>query len=661
MIGTRLTYVLTLTMMLPGAAIAQAPAPIAIAFQSPDCNHSDPGYIKSECDAFQQNILPYVSGIGVTVPWSFIDKCNSGNTHCSGDNSTCSGNVYQWCDLDGDLIAYITNSNGGNFAGKKIILIVEPETDTGGVNALTPAYVFTSAWANMAGNIAGESCAVTSTCPPQDMAVCQAWKGDSGAPYSGSFTSANAIVWNTGGSCYPVGTGLACSGPYSDTSGFPIVYETPITIAYQEFLQALALHYSTANTVAPNGATIAPYIAYVRAGMAAGGENNPMCTMTGAIPVPDWAGSQTLPAAYMIQPTAGNPGSYQYLTDTSGTTGPAASEPTWCQTAGCYTSPDGTISRWHNVGPAAATGNAVWPGPEGQTEAKDYIDNGYLSTWSLNSPTSSDGTGYIASMVSFLSGLNASFPWTISSHVGPPFLMSYAYPDAEATLAAQAGVGFGMQSLSVWDGELLSLGVYPTSRNDWVANFQKYPNAPVRHLQLYAPGNDTWWSGYPIVSITVASGGTATVNCGSGVDCAPFEGEYVFITGNANPSLNTAWPVSCISGGCTDNEVQFSAPLITPGTYDGGNLFSANYWPVTLPFAVREGATSVELWECDIDYAFNQVTFPTGSSGCNPESVGGGLVGPDPNYQNALANTLNGQPKATGVHSGITNGTVTQF
>lgn len=632
-----------------GLAAGAQTTPLVIAWQAPDCTV----VTASDCSNFLTNILPNISGIGVTVPWTQIDNCGSGNTHCSGENSSCTGDVYQWCGLDNNLMGYISS---GGFAGKRIILIISPENDSNvGHNSWTPKYVFTSLWATSA---CGAGCA------PQDVAVCKSWQGSGAIPVtlSNPWGPGDGAVWNANG-CYFFGPDITgCTSSTTNFTGFPIVYEAPILVAYQDLLQALAQHYNVNNTTPGSlGPTIAPYIAYVRAGMAAGGENNPQCTMTGKISAPDWSVSTSVPAGYLIQPLGSisnpNPGNFQYIADSAGTTG-AALAPTWCQTPGCYTPPDGSVSRWHNVGALnPSSGSAIWPGPKGQSEAQGYLDNGYLTTWA--SP--SDGTGYIATMVSFLTSLNASFPWTISSHKGPPSNASYAYVDAEATLAANGGVGFGEQALNVGDGPSLAVGTYPTSLNDWVANFQKYPNAPVHHLQLNAPGQGTWWSGYPISSITVAGGGAATLTCsGTGVNCSPFWGQFIFISGNGNPTLNNAWQASACTS-CTIDQVQFSVPLVTPGTYSGGSLFSPNFWPMTLPFAVQHGATSTELWECDLDYTYNTTTYPTGMGGCNPQSVGGGLVGPNFDYQHAVANTQNGQPTGTGVHKGVTVGNVTHF
>jgi hypothetical protein len=430
-------------------------------------------------------------------------------------------------------------------------------------------------------------------------------------------------------------------------------------------------HYNP-TTGSGSGKTIASYIAYVRAGMAAGGENTPQCTMTGSTSAADWPATTSLPAGYVIQPSSGNSGGFQFVADSDGTTGAMSMEPTWCQTAGCQTNNDGTIAHWHNVGTlSAGSGTAIWPGPEGQSQLSDYVDNGYLTTWRL-SATPNDGAGYIASMLSFLSHLLTSFPWTISSHTGPPSNESYAYADAEAEMAALNGIGFGIQSVNIGDSQLLATGAYPTSRNDWVNNFLKYPNAPIHHLQVNAPGQGFWWSPYPIGSsnppvnsgivVQNLSGSLiATVYCATGglsVDCSPLAGDWVFISGNQNPNLNATWPpcqlVVCTSG------IQFVVPSSIPiGTYYGGTVWAASFLPITMPFAVQHGASSVEVWECDLDYAFGAVTFPSGMGGCNSPP---GLMGYDPNFESAISNTQLGLPSATGIHGGTTTGgAVTHF
>ena len=640
---------------------AQTTHPLVIAWQAP--LNTQAGYF----NAFVGTIgspgpLSQISGIGVAIAWNQIDNCSSQTVQCMHQSGmTCGSAAYKWCNLDADLMAYI----GHMTPNQKIILIVQPEVDSGNDNTYTPLYVFSDSWANSAWNVSGRTgCSLSSQCPPQDVVVCSSWTGGStgwpsNSPVSGPFSQTNAGIWNVD-RCFVLGANLSCAnfgmGPYDNFSGYPVVYEPPIMVAYQDFLSELARHYSPTSD-APNGAAIAPYIAYVRAGMASGGENNPQCTMGDWLPVPNWKTQTTFLGGYIIQPTANNSGNYQYVSDNGGVTGTVP--PTWCQTAGCYTAPDGTITRWHNVGQAKPTplqGSAIWPGRNGQVaQPQTYRDNGYLTLWDTG-----DGTGYVASMYSFLSGLNASFPWDVSTHTGPPSNKNDGYVEAEALLAAQNGIGFGMQSLKVWDGVTASQGGFPSSTQDWVANFQKYPGVPVHHLQLADPGTTYWWSAYTVHDITVSVIGgnnTATVNCDN--DCSWFAGQYVVVTGNPDVNLNGSHPVSC--GPCSANTVQFLTSE-QPNTYLGGTLYSVNYWPITMPFAVQHGATSLELWECDIDYAFNVTTFDPGPAGCNPPPPnGGGKMGPDADYTNAIQNTLKGQPTMTSVHAGTATGGVTHF
>jgi len=270
-------------------------------------------------------------------------------------------------------------------------------------------------------------------------------------------------------------------------------------------------------------------------------------------------------------------------------------------------------------------------------------------------------------MMQFLTSLNASFPWDVSSHFGPSASSGnpqadYAYADAEALLAAQGGIGFGMQSLNIGDAQAYPVAVYPTSRQDWAANFRKYPNVPVHHLQLNAPGSTYLSAGYSISTITVPAScpgpcTEATITCTSSTsfsDCSPFSGQEIYISGNSNISLNGIWMVNCTGamGACPTNELQFNSNITGPVTGTGGTVWSPNYWPITMPFALQLGASSLEIWECDLDYAFGQQTqtwVPDESHG--PGCAGWGVTGSASDYTNAIQNTLSGQPAVTSVHT----------
>jgi hypothetical protein len=161
---------------------------------------------------FSKYILPNtaVRGVVLNVAWDSIE--------------TSQGN-YDFSTLDALLPSY---------AGKEIDLAFQPisysnlNNPPGGVNTLTPSYVFTSTWASSVG------------APPLDVVTC--------LPY------------------YP--------GNGTPTSGFPVVYEKPFQVAYQNFINAVLQHYKGSS------------IGYMRFGISVGNEADPYCT----------AGMQALPA-----------------------------------------------------------------------------------------------------------------------------------------------------------------------------------------------------------------------------------------------------------------------------------------------------------------------------------------------------------------------------
>jgi hypothetical protein len=331
------------------------------------------------------------------------------------------------------------------------------------------------------------------------------------------------------------------------------------------------------------------------------------------------------------------------------------------------TASDGSVPGWYNVGTigSGSAANVVWPGPAGQfgsgSEPASFSDNGYLARWNLIGDTE---PGYIASMVTFLRNLGSGFPLTISSHTGPPGDSSNAYADSEAIVASESSIGFGMQTVNVGDNQTYAAGLsagFPTSRNDWAHNFQTYP-APVHHLQMSNSGTTFYAEGYPIGNISIASGSPmnrATITCqgsSGNVDCSPLYGQPIYVSGNSDDSLNGIWQVSCsgTGGQCPANQLQFSTnlPACSPcGT--GGTVWSPDFWPMVMPFTILRGASSVELWECSLDYAYGVQT----TTWVPDESDGGGcaswgVAGPDSNYQNVLTNTTMGLPPATSILAG---------
>jgi hypothetical protein len=634
---------LLITLLLSASISFVVPAhasDLVLAWQAPDCSTNS-----TDCQNFLKYVLPNISGIGVVVPWKDIDDCSS-TAPCSSESA------FDWAAIDNSLNAYVNATVGISVASPKtfangcvhgaackIILIIQPENDSGGNNHYTPTYVFTTNWATHLSGTLGY------TVNPQDISACSAWQGNgaSDLPFTvggAGWNSTSFVIWNYNDCFSPSGSDLSCkctSGSCANTnfSGFPVVYEQPIVQGYQNFLNYVAIHYSSAGS--GYGSEIAPYIAYVRAGMSQGGEDYPNCTMAGRIPQEVWHASGTVPGGYVIEPAhAVNAGDYLFMATGPGTSAASLGSGFWCQTPGCYTSTDGSVPSWKNVG-AGASGNSayiVWPGPKGQfgtgSESQEYSDNGYLSTW--NSPTvgTGDGIGYIARMTSFLASLNASFPWTISSHTGPPGNVNNGYADSEAVLADENDIGFGMQSVSIEDPITYSAGNYPTTREDWADNFNKFASTtPVRHLQVEAPGSPVQGAGYTINTITVA-GTTATVNCNSTSvgTCSDFS-DTVEITGDSNSALNGTWTVLCGTS-CSTNTVTFTVPSGTSGG-TGGTVWEPGYLPIVAPFADAHNSTSLEVWECILDYTYGTTTI----SGCAT-----GITGPDSNYESAISGVV---------------------
>lgn len=147
--------------------------------------------------------------------------------------------------------------------------------------------------------------------------------------------------------------------------------------------------------------------------------------------------------------------------------------------------------------------------------------------------------------------------------------------------------------------------------------------------------------------------------------CNPYIGEPIYISGNSDPTLNGIWTANPTCGGCTANQLKFPAPSSSVGG-NNGTVWSPNYWPIVMPFVVRHGASAIEVYECDLDYAFglgpNEQDLPTtpwvmdetGNGGCADWGVVGSPLAPftDVGYENSLSSTLSGQPSANSIQIG---------
>ncbi|MGA2695264.1 MAG: hypothetical protein ABSE92_04345, partial [Terriglobales bacterium] len=677
-------------------------------FPSGGCSQQGQNYFGS----FLSNELPNISGIVVQVPWNQVDTgCTDGSpqhvARCTTVPTTCpESNLqtdFKFCNLDAGILDYVNNTTT-SFNGKRIVFLIQPASDSG-TNSFTPAYVITPGWATELSNT------LHKTIQPQDQVVCGAYLGNVGSntcpvennsgQQIGLNDTLNFAVWNanycttsfrnTPAVDLTCNTASSCTNtrPYTNNTGFPIPYETPFMTAYQAFLTAFAQHYNplAANPNGTNsGPTIAPYIAYVRPGMTIGSETTQLCAIQNGNGLTEnqWAAGASIPAGYIVNTGTTGANGTQYVAIGAGVTG--SSMPT-CSSPGCTTGPDGSgsgaVPGWYNTGTwpqSGSVGVPVWPGPQGQfnstggnLQPDGYTDNGFLTTWNQTN----DNSGYLAAMATFLNGLNASFPFDISARNGPsggsPSFANVAYADASAAIASVNALGFGMESVSVEDQQTLNTpGTFPTTSQDWAHNFATYTGM-VHHLQTFHPGNPYFAARYPINYIQVSTGGgsgntpnTATIKCPAAppinVDCGWYGNGPIYISGNAkfnSGNGNQIQIANPCNTTCATNTLTFYTSVAGGSTqYTGGYVWAPDYWPIILPLGTDNGATTFEVPECDLDYAYlqfmliqnpvggyyepisptaNWVTSdPPNGQGC----ATWGVAGPDTNYSSAVTTAL---------------------
>jgi hypothetical protein len=582
----------------------------------PPCLNCPPGSTEFQC--FLSNVLPNISGIGFTIPWGEIDNC-SPSSPCASDDQNCyaTSNCYNWAWIDNALMDFVNANIGPSGSTKwgngcaggrpcKVVLILWLTTEEGNTNLFnnvpnTPAYVFTNAYAS--------SPAVSSA--PQDVVVCYGWQGTNaggGAGWGGAAPITDSC-WASGAQDYGLWNALSgavilqnsnpeCMQTHSLTSnysGYPVMYEKPILTAAKAFLHALSVHYSSAcpnnySTSCGYGPTIASSIAYMRIGPSSGGQNYPFCACASS--------------------TGGN------QCDGPGTT--------------------------HNY----------WPGPQGYSAEPGsglygYSDQGYLTAWS---PASGDGTGYVASLYQYIQSVNWAFPIDTPTEKGPPESMNYAYPDTEALLASQYGIGMGMQAASIGDLVTNAAQIFPLTGENWGLHFREFPYVPDHHLQTMIPGSPEQAAQFTISSITGGMSGGLLTCTGSNDDCSVFcNSPWVFISGTSIQGFNGIWET--IAGNCTTGTIQLitqTGQSFPTAASSGGVVYSPAHLPLLLPFETQnchgsfQTICSAELWEETLDWAYGTNT--------NSNSIGNTSSG-DSAYQQAINNFLAGLPSATSVHN----------
>ncbi len=164
-----------------------------------------------------------IYGVNIYVPWSSVET---------------SQGVYDFSALDSQ-VGYYQRA----YPSKRVNLTWmavnygSVNDSQGGVNYMTPGYVFTSSWASSVG------------ASPQDVAYCSNYEGANKLDQQGiSYT--NILMGNF------------------DATGYPVVYEAPFVSAYQKFIAAVLAHYPGTFT----------NIGYIRFGLSVGDEADAYCT-----------------------------------------------------------------------------------------------------------------------------------------------------------------------------------------------------------------------------------------------------------------------------------------------------------------------------------------------------------------------------------------------
>jgi hypothetical protein len=176
--------------------------------------------------------------VDIYVPWNTVET---------------SQQVYDFTNLNAQIAAYAGTNKKVNLVWMAVNY-GNVNDSAGGVNNMTPSYVFTQNWATAQG------------ATPQDVVYCSTYPGN------GTF----------------VNTYANASTPDFDSTGYPAVYEKPFVAAYQNFIKAVIQQY--------NGNSA---IGYMRFGLSVGDEADAYCTaQLQSIPAPNTFAADPSPATW---------------------------------------------------------------------------------------------------------------------------------------------------------------------------------------------------------------------------------------------------------------------------------------------------------------------------------------------------------------------------
>lgn len=238
-----------------GSSLQQSPPPpencsIEVTALKPPC---PPGVSCATLSQGNWNAEPFqtvlssavVHAVDIYVPWNTVETSQQN---------------YDFTDLNAQIAAY------GN-TNKKVNLMWmainygNVNDSQGGINTMTPSYVFTTDWANTVG-----------ASSPQDVVYCATYPGSDNL-YGQQISYTNASMSNF------------------DSTGYPAVYEKPFMTAYQNFIAA-------ALDSANYGSNISN-IGYMRFGLSVGDETDAYCTaQLQQIPNPNQFAQDPSPATW---------------------------------------------------------------------------------------------------------------------------------------------------------------------------------------------------------------------------------------------------------------------------------------------------------------------------------------------------------------------------
>src|SRR5271165_3269556 len=186
-----------------------------------------------------------VHGMNIYVPWNTVETSQQN---------------YDFTDLNAQIAAYASTNKKVNLMWMAVNY-GNVNNSQGGINTMTPSYVFTTNWANSVG-----------ASSPQDVVYCSTYPGSDNL-YGQQIPYTNASM------------------PNFDSTGYPAVYEKPFMTAYQNFIAA-ALD-------PKNYGSNFDKIGYMRFGLSVGDEADAYCTaQLQQIPAPNQFAPDPSPATW---------------------------------------------------------------------------------------------------------------------------------------------------------------------------------------------------------------------------------------------------------------------------------------------------------------------------------------------------------------------------